>query len=68
MNTLALGLALNGQNGALGDLYSARPDAPVVDDGRAPRTARAARTPLRRTRRATAGVLHRAATRIAPVA
>ena len=65
MSTLHLGYAHNGHHAALRELYSARPDSPVVETTRG---ARSTRTPLRRTRRATAGVLHRAATRIAPVA
>lgn len=61
MSTLHLGYAHNGHRAALGELYSARPDAPVVES-------RPSRTPLRRTRRVTAGALHRAAARIAPAA
>ncbi len=60
MSTLHLGYAHNGHHAALRELHSARPDAPVVE------STRSTRTPLRRTRRLTAGALHRAATRIAP--
>ena len=62
MSTLHLGYAHNGHHAALRELYSARPDAPVVA------STRPTRAPLRRTRRVTAGALQRAATRIAPVA
>ncbi len=71
MSTLHLGYAHNGHRAALSELYSARPDAPVVLDApalEATRTNRSTRTPLRRTRRVTAGALHRAAARIAPAA
>ena len=68
MSTLHLGYAHNGHHAALRELYSARPDAPVVASTRAPRAARSARSPLRRTRSVTAGALHRAASRIAPAA
>ncbi len=65
MSTLHLGYAHNGHRAALGELHSARPDAPVVESTRA---ARSTRAPLRRTRSVTAGALHRAAARIAPAA
>ena len=70
MSTLHLGYAHNGHHAALRELYSARPDAPVVESraSATPRKTRGAGAPLRRTRRVTAGALHRAATRIAPAA
>ena len=60
MNTTAAGSVLVGQQAALRELHSARPDAPVVPDtpGTRPR--------LRRTRSVTAAALHRAAHRVAP--
>lgn len=60
MNTTAAGSVLVGQQAALRELHSARPDAPVV----AHRSA--ARPRLRRTRSVTAAALHRAAHRVAP--
>ena len=60
MNTTAAGSVLVGQQAALRELYSARPDAPVVAH-------RATSRPhLRRTRSVTAAALHRAAHRVAP--
>ena len=61
MNTTAAGSVLVGQQAALRELYSARPDAPVV-----PHTAPTRRPHLRRTRSVTAAALHRAAQRVAP--
>ena len=60
MNTTAAGSVLVGQQAALRELHSARPDAPVVPD-----TTRT-RPHLRRTRSVTAAALHRAAHRVAP--
>ena len=60
MNTTAAGSVLVGQQAALRELHSARPDAPVVAH------AAVTRPHLRRTRRATAAALHRAAHRVAP--
>jgi hypothetical protein len=60
MSTLHPGYTRNSHLAAMRELYSARPDAPVVDDSR--------RTTLRRTRTLTAGALHRAANRLAPTA
>ena len=61
MNTSAVGSVLVGQQAALRELHSARPDAPVVPDTATPRRH------LRRTRTVTAAALHRAAHRVAPV-
>ena len=60
MSTLHPGYTHNSHLAAMRELYSARPDAPVVHD--------APRTRLRRTRARTAGALHRAASRLAPTA
>jgi len=60
MNTSAVGSVLVGQQAALRELHSARPDAPVVPDTATPRRH------LRRTRTVTAAALHRAAHRVAP--
>jgi len=60
MNTSAVGSVLVGQQAALRELHSARPDAPVVPDTATPRPH------LRRTRSVTAAALHRAAHRVAP--
>lgn len=60
MSTLHPGYTHNSHSAAMRELYSARPDAPVVVEAR--------RTTLRRTRALTAGALHRAATRLAPTA
>jgi hypothetical protein len=62
MNTTAAGSVLVGQQAALRELHSARPDAPVVPDTPNPRPH------LRRTRTVTAAALHRVAHRVAPAA
>lgn len=58
----SLGAVLVSRQTARREMFSARPDAPVVPD----RRAAAAHPRLRRTRAATAGVLFRAASRVSP--